>query len=78
MYVPEINDYVLWKPHIQGWVYYKDVEYITIETMVRPKDDTDLLDSPFHVNTRLLVLCYANQWKELNYIKSRESVMDLC
>jgi hypothetical protein len=73
-YEPHINDYVIWKPHIKGWVYYKDSEYITIETMVRPKDDINLNAAPFHANNRLLVICYNNQWKELTYVKSRESV----
>jgi len=76
MYEPMVNDYVTWKPHIEGWVYYKDQEYITIETRVKPKDDLNYQAAPFHANNRLLVLCYNNQWKELNYVKSRESVYE--
>ena len=75
-YNPEINDYVIWKPHIKGWVYYKDAEYLTIETRVKPKDSINLLDAPFHANNRLLVICYQNQWGELNYVKSRKSIYE--
>lgn len=77
-YVPEVNDYVIWKPHIKGWVYYKDKnnEYITIEALVRPKNEQNILDSPLHANNRLLVLCYYRQWNELKYIKSRKSIYE--
>jgi len=75
-YDPQVNDYVIWKPHIKGWVYYKDTEYLTIETKVKPKDNINLLDSPFHANNRLLVICYKNQWGELNYVKSRKSIYE--
>lgn len=75
-YDPQVNDYVIWKPHIKGWVYYKDFEYLTIETRVKPKDSINLLDAPFHANNRLLVICYQNQWGELNYVKSRKSIYE--
>jgi len=75
-YDPQVNDYVIWKPHIKGWVYYKDSEYLTIETRVKPKDSINLLDAPFHANNRLLVICYQNQWGELNYVKSRKSIYE--
>ncbi len=72
-YIPEVNDYVIWKKGVEGWVYFKDNEYITIEASVRPKDKENLRAAPFHTNNRLLVLCYKQQWKELVYVKSRES-----
>jgi hypothetical protein len=75
-YEPKVNDFVIWKPHIKGWVYYKDTEYLTIETKVKPKDNINLLDAPFHANNRLLVICYKNQWSELNYVKSRKSIYE--
>jgi hypothetical protein len=75
-YDPQVNDYVIWKPHIKGWIYYKDTEYLTIETRVKPKDNINLLDAPFHANNRLLVICYQNQWGELNYVKSRKSIYE--
>jgi hypothetical protein len=29
-YTPKVNDYVKWK-NLEGWVYFRDDEYITIE-----------------------------------------------
>lgn len=73
-YIPKVNDYVIWTKGIQGWVYFTGVEYITIETSVKPKDSEDYKISPIHANNRLLVLCYRNQWHELQYMKTRKSV----
>ena len=73
MYKPRLNDYVQWKKGIEGWVYFVDKEYITIETNVTPKDDEDLMHSPLHRNKRLLVLCYKEQWEELTYQGYREN-----
>lgn len=74
-YNPQVNDYVVWtnRNHIQGWIYHKNSEYITIETSVKPKDPLDYQASPIHANNRLLIICYENQWKNLKYIKSRSS-----
>ena len=73
MYEPQVNDYVRWTKGVEGWVYFKDREYITIERFVRPKDTQNYKACSLHANDRLLILCYKNQWKELQYIKSRES-----
>jgi hypothetical protein len=73
-YRPKVNDYVKWKSYIEGWVYFKCNDYITIETLVQPKDELNYNASRIHANNRLLVLCYSNQWAELNYVKSRESI----
>lgn len=70
-YIPKIDDYVIWKNNIEGWVYFKGSQYITIETLVRPKDPEDYVHSSLHRNERLLVICYVNQWKELTYSHSR-------
>jgi hypothetical protein len=75
-YEPNVNDYVVWTKGVEGWVYFKDKEYITIEHIVRPKDEVNLECCPIHINERLLVICYANQWKELKYIKSRDSIYE--
>lgn len=72
-YSPRLNDYVHWKKGVEGWVYFVDKEYITIETNVTPKDDEDLKHSPLHKNTRLLVICYKEQWNELKYHGYREN-----
>jgi hypothetical protein len=75
-YVPEVNDYVKWKEHIEGWVYFKDGQYITIEIGVRPKNEENYEACSIHRNDRLMVLCYKNQWKELEYVRSRKSIYE--
>ena len=75
-YQPQVNDYVIWTKGVEGWVYFKDKEYITIEHSVRPKDEVNYLCCSLHRNERVLVVCYPEQWKELTYIKSRESVYE--
>ena len=74
-YTPNINDYLIWNngKGVEGCVYFKDAEYITIEYVVRPKDEVNLECCPIHTNERLLVLCYAEQWEELEYVKTRKS-----
>ena len=74
-YEPQVNDYVKWK-HVEGWIYFKQKEYVTIEYSVRPKDEINYLSCPIHANDRVLVICYNNQWKELEYVKSRKSVYE--
>jgi hypothetical protein len=76
MYVPKVNDYVTWSKGVEGWVYFSHKEYITIEVDVRPKDLINYQACSLHRNDRLLVLCYSNQWKELKYVRSRESVYE--
>lgn len=73
-YDPNVDDYVIWKKEIEGWVYFRDSQYITIEMLVTPRHHEDIGHTPFHHNDRLLVLCYRNQWKELTYVKSRNPV----
>jgi hypothetical protein len=76
MYIPQVNDYVIWDDSkgVEGWVYFKDEEYVTIEVCVRPKDCINYEACSLHRNERLLVLCYHNQWKQLTYVRSRESI----
>ena len=76
MYEPQVNDYVMWTKDIEGWVYFKDKEYITIEVNVRPKDKQNYHACSLHRNERLLVLCYNEQWNELNYVTSRETIYE--
>jgi len=61
---------------IEGWVYFRCNEYITIETSVRPKDNVNYIASPIHANNRLLVICYEEQWENLTYVKSRSSIYE--
>ncbi len=75
-YTPKVNDYVIWEKQIEGWVYFKCNQYITIETSVRPKDNVIYIASPIHANERLLVICYKEQWENLTYVKSRSSIYE--
>jgi hypothetical protein len=75
-YVPKVNDYVTWKRNIEGWVYFKCENYITLEYKVKPKNLENYKASPIHANNRLLIICYSNQWNELKYIRSRTSIYE--
>ena len=72
-YIPEVNHYVQWTKGVEGWIYFKDKNYITIEQSVRPNDEINYEACSIHRNERVLVLCYHNQWNELIYVRSRES-----
>ena len=71
-YEPQVDDYVKWNDKVEGWVYFKDKEYITIEVSVRPKNEQNYQACSIHRNERVLVLCYCNQWNQLEYVKRRE------
>ena len=66
-YTPIVDDYVKWKD-LEGWVYYKGDEYITIEIGVKDKPDT-LVD--MHKKIHTLVVCQNWYWNELEYVKNR-------
>lgn len=74
MYEPKVNDYVLWnKPNfpIEGWVYFKDHEHITIEIGVNDKNKEQLVHGTHHRKDHILVVCPVWCWNELNYVKKR-------
>ena len=71
MYKPSLNDYVSWTKGVEGWVYFVDKEYITIETNVFPKDEQNIRACSLHKNNRVLVLCYKEQWNQLEYVGYR-------
>jgi len=75
-YEPQVNDYVKWNngKGVEGWVYFKGNQYITIEVNVRPKDDENYRACDLHENDRLLVICYKSEWNQLEYVRSRKSV----
>ena len=79
-YTPLVDDYVKWTDSLgrvtEGWVYFKDSEYITIEIGVKCKDDENIADCPIHKKTHTLVLCYPQYWHELEYIKNRRDTED--
>ena len=71
----------------EGWVYFKgdipeekkgfrtNPRYITIETGVRdkPKEEIDCKSVRIHGKVHTLLLCYESQWKDLKFIKRRET-----
>ena len=78
-YIPQVNDYVLWnkgKFSVEGWVYFKDKEYLTIETKVTPKHPEDLPHGTYHRNEGSLVVCYPESWKDLKYVKTRNDIYE--
>ena len=78
-YIPEVDDYVRWnkgKHNVEGWVYYKDSQYITIETGVKCKDEEDIQNCPIHEKTHTLVLCFPEYYHQLKYVKSRNDKYD--
>ena len=74
-YDPQVNDYVIWEKgeygEERGWVYFKDDSYITIETGVRPKPESELQHSR-HEYIHTLLLCSRQFWHQLKYVKSRD------
>ena len=69
-YVPEVDHYVKHK-HLEGWIYFVDKEYLTLEILVRKKSEESYNDAMFHKNERCLVLVYPEDWKDLKYVKKR-------
>jgi len=69
-YVPEVDHYVRYK-HLEGWIYFIDREYLTLEIMVRKKSEESFNDAMFHRNERCLVIVYPEDWKNLEYVKKR-------
>ena len=71
----------------EGWVYFKgdpvverkgfrtNPRYITIETGIRPKPKEQLNEngSDRHKFIHTLLLCYESDWKDLKFVKRRES-----
>ena len=71
----------------EGWVYFKgdpvepkkgfrtNPRYITIETGVRdkPKEQMDCGASSLHTKVHTLLLCYEQDWKNLRFVRRRES-----
>ena len=75
-YTPKINDYVIWNHHgiiHEGWIYFVDSAYITIETGVKPKPNCEYTREEKHKKIHILVVCHDCFWKELEYIKHRRN-----
>jgi hypothetical protein len=78
-YVPRLDDYVVWKDSlgrvIEGWVYFSSEYYITIEISVRDKPPCEYASNDKHKKIHCLVLCFPENYHELEYVKSRSSVV---
>ena len=72
----------------EGWVYFKgdkipkkrgfneSPQYLTIEVAVRDKPDCKYSSgkSMLHKKIHTLLLCYVQDWKDLEYVKNRRDV----
>ena len=60
-YTPQVDDYVRWTDSLgrvtEGWVYFVDSAYITIEVGVKCKDDQNIKDCPLHQKIHILICC---------------------
>ena len=75
MYKPQVDDYVIWNttPYpLEGWVYFVSEYYITIEIGVTCMDE-DVKHCSLHEKTHCLVLCFPENWNQLEYVKTRVS-----
>jgi len=73
-YEPQVNDYVKWdRSHypVKGWVYFKCSDYITIEIGTRDKTQEQIVNGTHHRKEHILVLCFTQNWNQLEYVKSR-------
>jgi hypothetical protein len=78
-YTPEVDDYVKWNKGnhpVEGWIYYKDQEYITIEIGVKCKNMDNITACPIHHKTHTLVVCFPKYYHQLEYIKTRANKYD--
>ena len=53
-YIPRLNDYVSWR-NVEGWVYFVDEEYLTIEIAVKPKDVPIVINQPGNPETMVMI-----------------------
>ena len=72
----------------EGWIYFKgdkipkkrgfneSPQYLTIEVAVRDKPDCKYSSgkSMLHKKIHTLLLCYVDDWKDLEYVKNRRDV----
>ena len=79
-YSPKVDDYVRWTTSLgnvhEGWVYFFDREYITIELSVKDKSEQSYKDSPIHRKVHSLLVCQHYYWNQLEYVKHRRKEDD--
>ena len=71
-YIPQVDDYVIWKDH-EGWVYFFDDLYITIELGIKPKPNCEYTREEKHKYIHTLLLCYRQHWGNLEYRYTRRN-----
>ena len=78
-YLPKLDDYVRWVDSLgrvtEGWVYFASEYYITIEVSVKDKPRCEYTRNEKHKKHNCLVLCFPENYHELEYVKSRKSVV---
>ena len=75
-YTPKVDDYVRWKSdhvNVEGWVYFYDEKYITIETGIKPKPNCQYTKNERHKYIHTLLLCFPWFWNELEYVYTRKN-----
>ena len=62
-YQPKVNDYVIWKHHVRGWVYFKCDQYVTIEILVTPRHSEDVGHTPGDGTTTATLLQHIDSYR---------------
>lgn len=79
-HTPKIDDYVRWTRSTglidEGWVYFVDDAYITIEVGVRDKPNCQYTKNERHKKIHTLIVCHNCYWHEIEYIKNRNLSME--
>jgi len=74
-YIPQVGDYVRWTTSMglvhEGWVYFYDTCYITIEIGVKDKPQCEYTKEEKHKKIHSLLVCRPENWHELEYITNR-------
>ena len=74
-YLPKVHDYVKWTDSLgrvtEGWVYFADSAYITIEVGVKDKPHCEYTLNEKHKKVHILVVCPQFMWHELEYVRNR-------
>jgi len=79
-HTPKIDDYVRWTRSTglvdEGWVYFVDDNYITIEVGIKDKPNCQYTKEERHKKIHTLIVCHNWYWHEIEYIKSRNLSME--
>ncbi len=77
-YVPKLHDYVRYYHSTsgvhEGWIYFYDKDYVSIEIAV--KDKQCGLTDDLHKKHHVLLCCHHWNWHQLEYVRSRRDFND--